>query len=79
MICASAFNAWKKQLQNAERNGRGGQLPSQTVLGVQRSLRQFEFQVLKFPSTRRNIKGRPFWSKVLSVRLNPTRKDTLYD
>ncbi len=29
--------------------------------------------------TRRNIKGRPFWSRVLSVRLNPSRKDTLYD
>ena len=27
----------------------------------------------------RNIKGRPFWSRVLSVRLNPSRKDTLYD
>jgi hypothetical protein len=27
----------------------------------------------------RNIKGRPFWSRVLSVQLNPSRKDTLYD
>jgi hypothetical protein len=26
----------------------------------------------------RNIKGRPFWIRVLSVRLNPSRKDTLY-
>src|SRR6266436_6048580 len=25
-----------------------------------------------------NIKGRPFWSRVLSVQLNPSRKDTLY-
>jgi hypothetical protein len=25
------------------------------------------------------MKGRPFWSRVLSVRLNPSRKDTLYD
>jgi hypothetical protein len=31
------------------------------------------------PISRRNIKGRPFWSRVLSVRLNPPRKDTLYD
>jgi len=31
------------------------------------------------PISRRNIKGRPFWSRVLSVRLNPSRKDTLYD
>jgi hypothetical protein len=25
--------------------------------------------------TRRNIKGRPFWSRVLSVRLDPPRKE----
>jgi hypothetical protein len=26
----------------------------------------------KWTVTRRNIKGRPFWSRVLSVRLKPT-------
>jgi hypothetical protein len=26
----------------------------------------------KFPVIRRNIKGRPFWSRVLSVWLEPT-------
>ena len=26
-----------------------------------------------------NIKERPFWSRVLSVELNPSRKDTFYD
>ena len=31
-----------------------------------------------FFTRRRNIKGRPFWSRVLSVQLNPSRKDTLY-
>jgi len=30
------------------------------------------------PVIRRNIKGRPFWSRFLSVRSNPSRKDTLY-
>jgi hypothetical protein len=32
------------------------------------------------PITRRNIKGRPFWSRVLSVRLEPLQKGTpFYD
>jgi hypothetical protein len=38
-------------------------------------------QILNLANTRhflyfqRNIKGRPFWSRVLSVRLNPSGKE----
>src|SRR5580704_16300014 len=32
--------------------------------------------VPKLPVIRRNIKGRPFWSRVLSVRLEPLQKGT---